>query len=368
MKIGFLLFALPFLVLIAIASVTIFKSAAAYGLLSNMVSRRIFLWMLISLPIVLIITMAIGAKVYSAINSIVYVIAATWLAVLLYLFMAAVVLAIVNLIAVWMGFPINMYLFAIGALVIVLGATAYGIVNATQPRIVEYTIDAPALRADWSGKNIILVSDPHLGVVRSESFMQKVVDKINAQNPDIVLIAGDIIDGPVFDYAKGLAPLTEIHAPDGVIYTPGNHEGYNTKPEKFFPIVKALTTTLIDRRIRIRNTDIIGLDYKMESSADTMARLTASGFTPGEPTIVIMHDPKNTEALREAGVSLVVSGHTHCGQFFPLNLVVKSIYKEFTYGVTKKDATYSITTCGVGTAMSPLRLGTNPEIVVIHIK
>ncbi len=396
MKIGFLLFIIPFLALIAICSVVIFKSAVTYGLIQSVFAKKFWIWVLILLPVILIVTMAVSNKVYSAVNAFFYTIAATWLAVLLYLFFAAVLLAIILLIARATGSVPNittfipypfMYQLAIAALMIALGAATYGIINATQPRIVSYDITSPALSKMWSGKNIVLVSDTHLGIIRGAGFMQKVVDKINAQDPDLVLIAGDIIDGPVFNYEKGLAPLKDITSTFGTIYTPGNHEGYNREPEKFYPIVRKLTATIVDSSVEINDTTIVGLDYKPESFEATNARLrkiTDESVKLGEeenlPIIAILHDPRNTDALLDAGVSLVVSGHTHCGQFFPINVIVKGIYKNHTYGVVnragdKSDSTIatnrsgvSVTTCGVGTSMSPLRLGTNPEIVVLHIK
>lgn len=368
MKFGFLLFALPFLLLIALASMVVLNSGVAFGVIRTLSVKKIVTWVFILMPIVLVLTMMIGARVYSGINTFFYLITVTWLPILLYLCMGALLLYLIHVSALATGHQIAMYPLALGVIFITFGAVAYGIINATTPRIINYTISSPTLAPDWSGKNIILVSDTHLGIVRSHSFMEKVVSAINSARPDLVLIAGDIIDGPVFNYEKGLSPLKNIHSTYGVIYTPGNHEGYNSEPEKFYPIVKSLSTTLIDERTRIGNTDIIGLNYQMQNASATQTQLTASGFTHGTPTIALLHDPKNARALLDAGVSLVVSGHTHCGQFFPLNLLVKKIYKEYTYGVTTVGDTTAITTCGVGTAMSPLRIGTNPEIVVIHIQ
>ncbi len=384
MKLTFLLFIIPFLGLIAGVSLAIFKAGVAFGVIRSPFAKQLMSWVFILMPVVLLITMVIGNFVFSRINNVFYLISVTWLPILIYLFMSAVLLWIINVIAVSSGHPISMAPLAIGTIIISLGATAFGIINATMPRIVTYEVNSPSLREKWSGKNIVIVSDTHLGVVRSSSFMKKVVNKINEQKPDIVLIAGDIIDGPVFDYEKGLAPLKNIVSTFGTVYTPGNHEAYNREPEKFYPIVRNVTTTLLDSKTEINGTTIVGLDYRSESFDATKERLAKTGFaaaqngneesSPSAPSIAILHDPRNTDALLDAGISLVVSGHTHCGQFFPMNLLVKSIYKNHTYGIVDRTINddgkvgVSLTTCGVGTAMSPLRLGTNPEIVVIHIK
>jgi predicted MPP superfamily phosphohydrolase len=386
MKLSFLIFIIPFLAMIAGASLFIFRTGVAFDIIRSPLTRQVVTWIFIIIPALLIITMALSNMFYSAITNFFYVIAATWLPILIYLSMASILLLLIKLIAVAFGaYPsINMFPIAVATIVIALGATLFGIINATVPRIVSYQLDVPELSKLWSGKNIVLVSDTHLGTVRGKGFMEKVVRNINAQNPDLVLIAGDIIDGPVFNYEKGLSPLSKIVSTYGTVYTPGNHEGYNREPEKFYPVVRNLTTTLLDSKIEINDTMIVGLDYRSEKLTATQERLLKTGFLAKQddgtpmPSIAVLHDPTNTDALLDAGVSLVVSGHTHCGQFFPINLIVKNIYKQHTYGVVdrkesvgtdgKPGSGVSLTTCGVGTALSPLRLGTNPEIVVIHIK
>lgn len=396
MKFGFIFLIITFLGLIAGASAILFKSGIAFGLIRSSLAQQIVKWFLILLPIILIITMTIGNKFYSGINSFLYIISVTWLPLLLYLFLGAVLLWLVKFIVLGLGLSspasLNMFPYAIAIIFICSGLVAYGIINATSLRVVTYEINSPALAQNWSGKNIVLFSDTHLGVVRSEKFMQKVVKKVNETRPDLVLIAGDIIDGPVFDYKKGLSPLRNIQSTFGAVYTPGNHEAYNSQPEIFYPVVKNLTTTLVDQKIEINKTTIIGVDYRNESFEETRTRLEKIGFSSFEknlPSIAILHDPRNIEALLDSGISLVVSGHTHCGQFFPFTLIVKSIYGKYTHGVVdrsqekeiqnsnkenkieggqKNKDGISVITCGVGTAMSPLRLGTNPEIVVLKIK
>ncbi len=373
LKLTFIFLLITLLSLIAGSSLLIFKSGITFNVIRGPLAQQIMKWVFILMPIILIATMTIGRNFYSDLNSFFYIISATWLPVLIYLSLGSILLWLIKFLAASFGFvgnsAINMFPLALGATIISFGAIIFGIINAGMPRIVTHEINSPELSKNWAGKNIVLISDTHLGVVRSEKFMQKVVKKINETRPDLVLIAGDIIDGPTFDYKKGLSPLRNIQSTFGTIYTPGNHESYNPDPEIFYPIVKDLTTTLIDSKTEINGTDIIGIDFGNESFENTKARLEKSGFDGKIPSIAILHDPKNINALLDAGVSLVVSGHTHCGQFWPMTLVVKSIYGKYTHGVVENNlGGVSVTTCGVGTAMSPLRIGTNPEIVVLHIK
>ncbi len=376
MKLGFLVFIIPILLLLGVVSFIIFKAGISFGIIRTPIAKKIASIIIILMPIVLIATMTIGGKIYSPVNNFFYLITVIWLPILVYLSIGIAILFIIKFIATKSGIStgenktlaLRMFPVALSIIIAVCGLIVFGIVNASIPRVVYYEINSPSLSKNWAVKNIILVSDLHLGVVRSENFMNKVVKKINSEQPDIVLIAGDIIDSPVFNYRKSLLPLNGIKSKLGIFYTPGNHEAYNNEPEIFFPIIKSLSNTLIDRSIEINGTNIIGVDFSNESLSETSTRISEININKNLPSIALLHDPKNTQALLDAGISLVVSGHTHCGQFFPINLIVRAIYGKYTYGISNqtKDGA-SITSCGAGTAMSPIRIGTNSEIVVIHI-
>ncbi len=154
----------------------------------------------------------------------------------------------------------------------------------------------------------------------------------------------------------------------GTYFTPGNHEKFNREPNIWEPILKSHVTVLADEKTEINGTQIIGLDFKNEKMDETKIRMEKIGYEKNKPSIVLLHDPKNTPVLAQMGTSLILSGHTHLGQFWPLNLLVKAMYKKFAYGMVKTGGTISITSSGIGTAMSPIRLLTKSEIVVIKIK
>ncbi len=363
----FAFFLLPVLGIVAIGSYAIFEVLTKLNIVSTGTPTQIVGAVFVVMPIILIITMFLGFSHNNKIITFLYIPSALWLGILLYLLIYSAIISLFNILFLSIGIekylPILSYVLLIGIAILM----TYGIINASNPRIKKFTIKSDALRSLWSNKKIILFSDAHLGVVRGTKFMTKIVKLINKQNPDIVFIAGDIIDGPVFDYKAGLASLKNLVPKLGIYYTPGNHEEYNSQPEKFYPIIKSLTNTLIDQKIVVNGTQIIGLDYKTETNKETRDRLYKSGYDKNLPSITLLHDPKHTKVLVEENVSLVLSGHTHSGQFFPINLIVKSIYGKLAYGVNNFGNCNSITTCGVGTAMTPIRIGTSPEIVVIEI-
>ena len=98
------------------------------------------------------------------------------------------------------------------------------------------------------------------------------------------------------------------------------------------------------------------------------SRLKSLEYNSELPSIILIHDPKNVKALSECGVSLVLSGHTHGGQFFPFTIMLDRLYKQYSHGVAYTNNTVSITSYGVGTSMIPARIGTPSEIIVLTIQ
>ena len=363
-----ILFVGSFLGLIGLSSYVVFRVGYTIGLLRG-TGATIAIVLMIFLPLSLVLTMLISRTHFHPIIQYFYLPGTVWLPYLLYLFIASVFIGLLYFISIQYSLNIPVKAIGFGMFLVVNILIAYGLWNAQNPRIMTYEINSPALKENWSGKTIVLVADTHLGIIWREKFMSNVVSLINSQNPDLVLMPGDIIDGPLFPYEKGLAPIGNIRASLGVVFTPGNHEGYTSQQKAFYSIISQLTTTLIDQTKNINNTQIIGLDYvAQESREEILARLDMTGFKKEIPSIALIHDPKNSHYLQDAGVSLTVSGHTHCGQFWPVSAIVKKMYGEYTHGVVEKNGNIHITTCGIGTAMSPVRIGTSAEIVVIKIQ
>jgi predicted MPP superfamily phosphohydrolase len=360
-------FILIAIAIVVVMSVVILRTGIFAGLITSS-SEGWVIAALAFLPLLLLCTIIYASIRYNSIVAVLYTISVVWFPAILYLFLGTIVFAIIYLGGMYFNYPVDPKMLGWGIIGLVGIMVVYGIVNAENVRITEYAIESPELTKKWAGKKIAIISDVHLGVVRRGHFTKRISAMINELKPDMVIIAGDIIDGPVFDYEKGLAPLKKITPPDGLIYAQGNHEGYNWEPEKFYPVIEKLTTTLIDKTILVDGVQVVGLAYAHESKEETKKRLYTAGYNPELPSLVILHDPTNTQALQNEGASLVISGHTHKGQFFPFNLFMKPIYKEFAYGKNVKGKTTSITTSGIGTMMPPLRLGSNPEIVVLTFK
>ena len=195
------------------------------------------------------------------------------------------------------------------------------------------------------------------------------MDKIENENPEMVLIAGDYYDGtPANDEAIAKL-MSNLKTERGIIFAPGNHEDYGNRSnyEKF--LSNASVEFLDNEMINVGGLQIVGINYNTGSNKDTLALIINDLVLKDDlPKILIKHAPTNILVVDEAGFDLVVSGHVHNGQIWPGPWIAKKIYKEFSYGMNLLNNMTIITTSGVGTWGPPQRVGTNSEIVVINLQ
>jgi len=321
------------------------------------------------MPILFIVSTLVGYKNYYEINSWVNTISSLWLGIIFYVFLASLIIFTLLKINKYLNFNLPIRTISGILLLIVITIFFYGIYNANNIRISRIDIKSEKLRNNWSGKKILVISDIHLGNINKKRFLNKVVDKINKEKPDIIFNIGDLIDGPTVPYKDFLNPLSKLKPELGNYYVEGNHEKYNWEYEKFLSNIPSNVIDLTNKKIIVENTQIIGIDdFDNSSSVDIGSYLSYLNYNPSTPSIILIHKPTKINNLAEYGVSLVLSGHTHNGQMFPFNLLIKKIYGNYAHGLSYTKNTASLTTSGVGTAMIPMRVLSNPEIVVINIK
>jgi len=363
----FVLFIVAFLGLLWIGAhvgIVFLKSSGILGKIGSSIPYVIALIM----PLLMAGSMLVGNGEWNSINSIVYTFSSTWIVILSGFFFSTVLIWFIS--AVLQKLGISFPAAYSGYIVLILTVTfaGYGITNASNIKIKNTKLSEGKLPSELSNKRIALISDLHIGLVRKKYFVAKVTRKIMKEKPDMILIAGDLIDGPKFPYQEFLSPLSELSAPLGVYFTPGNHEGYNTENELFYAAIPKNITVVIDEVVSIPGTSqtLVGFDYLLPED-EVMFKDRIDVVTKGsKPSIAILHDPKNRGSLGKAGIPLTVSGHTHGGQFFPGTLMVKLLYKEKISGLVEHITGDYYTTTGVGTAVSPARVGTDAEIVILE--
>lgn len=216
---------------------------------------------------------------------------------------------------------------------------------------------------------IVALSDIHLGYGIGVDELRDWVQLINNENPDIVLIAGDIIDNSVrpLNDADMAQEFRKIKSKYGVYTVLGNHEYLSGVSESMKFINAAGINLLKDQSTLIDSAFyVVGRDDKTNSKRKTLEELTAS-LDKSKPVILLDHQPYNLEESEANGVDLQFSGHTHRGQIWPISLITDWIYED-SYGYLKKGNTNVYVSSGIGIWGGKFRIGTQSEYVVIEVK
>jgi uncharacterized protein len=298
-----------------------------------------------------------------------YRIAAIWLGFLTFLFFAAVFSWIIFGVARLSGLDVSfhrMVEWLFGAAVL---AGFYGVFNAGWTRITRTTVRLANLPPAWRGRRAALISDLHLGHVRNGSFLRRMVAKILQQEPDAIFIVGDLYDGTAIDVRRAAEPLRELLAPHGVYFVAGNHEQFGDDSKYLHAIAAAGVRVLINEKVEVDGLQIVGVPYRNAAPGEHFTSvLQGLRLDRNRASILLTHAPDHPEIAEAAGVSLQLSGHTHLGQFIPWSWMARRIYRQFVYGLSRIGKMQVFTSSGAGTWGPPLRLGSNPEIVVLYFE
>jgi predicted MPP superfamily phosphohydrolase len=295
--------------------------------------------------------------------------AAAWLGLLTFLFVAAVASWAVFGVAALTGSHINFHRtveWLFGAATVVGVA---GIINASWTRITRTTIRLANLPEAWRGRKAALISDVHLGHVRNGNFLRRMVGMILDEGPDAIFIAGDLYDGTYIDAQKAAEPLSKLTAPHGVYFVAGNHEQFGDDSKYLHAVKAAGVRVLNNEKVEADGLQIVGVPYRNATRGEHLASaLKNVHLDRDRASILLLHAPDHPEVAEAAGVSLQLSGHTHLGQFVPWSWFARKIYRQFVYGLSRIGKMQVFTSSGAGTWGPPLRLGSNPEIVVLQFE
>jgi len=298
-----------------------------------------------------------------------YRIAAIWIGLGSFLVLAAIlswiIFGVSRLAALGMNFHWTVELLFTAA----LAAGFYGVFNASWTRITRATVRLENLPAAWRGRRAALISDVHLGHVRNRGFLQRMVAKILKEEPDTIFIAGDLYDGTAIDARQAAEPLSELVAPHGVYFVAGNHEQFGDDSKYLNAIAAAGVRVLSNEKVEVDGLQIIGVPYRNAARDGHFASvLRGIRLDRNRASVLLTHAPDHPEIAEAAGVSLQLSGHTHLGQFVPWSWMARRIYRQFVYGLSRIGKMQVFTSSGAGTWGPPLRLGSNPEIVMLEFQ
>jgi predicted MPP superfamily phosphohydrolase len=313
-----------------------------------------------------IVALFVGAKYYNLFTCVLYSVSASWMGVFFYLLLASVLYGFVVLLMRFTGSEISLRWFGVFLLTLALIVGIYGLFHARKIFIKRVDIKLEQLPVSWEGRTAVFVSDVHLGQIRGESFSRKIVDKINALNPDIVFIGGDLYDGFPTDIKRATEPFNDLKPKLGVYFITGNHEEFrDNKP--FIDAVKEVGMRVLDdEKVEIEGVQILGVDYLNARDREKFAEIIVGmNLDKNKPSILLKHEPKDVDVTSAQKISLQLSGHTHRAQVWPLGYLPKKVYKGFDYDLKSLGDTQIFTSSGVGTWGPPIRVGTNAEIVFI---
>ncbi len=268
----------------------------------------------------------------------------------------------------------------------------YGVAHGKDIKLNTYEIELSKQVEGSSGIRIALVADMHLGYSIGCGQMQKMADMINASSPDIVIMAGDIFDNEyeaLDDPERLIKIFASIKSRYGTYAVYGNHDieekiigGFTfdySNPAKAAGkemnefLDKAGITLLLDDHVLIDDAFYVygRPDYSKPGNGTGKRKAPeeiTAGLDMSKPLIVIDHQPRELQALADAGVDIDLCGHTHDGQFFPMNITSRLFIWENSAGLLKKDNMYNIVTSGVGLYGPNIRIGTDAEVCVIDVK
>jgi predicted MPP superfamily phosphohydrolase len=260
-------------------------------------------------------------------------------------------------------------LYAAGVVLVLVIISIIGYARFAHPKITRLEVNVNHSRRMEGRMNIIAISDLHLGNLIRKERLADWVDLINHQKPDIILIAGDVFDHNMVtvELQQMDVELRRLNATYGVYAIPGNHDYYAGIDKALAYMKRSGINVLRDQSVIIgQKLILIGRDDSSNKNRMPLKSLV-NGLDTNLPRIVMDHQPSSFSESIQNNIDLHLSGHTHNGQIFPVNLVVSKIY-ELGYGFRKTDNTHFYVSSGIGLWGAPIRFGTRSEIVSIVLK
>ena len=285
-----------------------------------------------------------------------YAIASAWMGISFFILILLIGYEILNFI-----FKIPPFTAGISILAIASVISVYAIINSLYLEIKEVEFKIPNLKREMK---IVQLSDMHIGSIRNSGFIKKIVEKTNTLNPDAVLITGDTADGSAKLHPHMFNAINDLKCP--VFLGMGNHDFYEGI-ENVHEVLKTTNITVLrDEIVEFEDLQIIGVDYSLERNY-LRKIISQMEIDKSKPSILMYHVPTEIKAASESGISLLLSGHTHKGQFFPFTILGRLVFPYFN-GIYNYEETQVYVSQGTGTWGPPMRLGSRSEITSIKLK
>lgn len=359
-----------------VLSLTIIAAATFYiskrfALFFPIVSFKGWLWIFGGFTVALFL--GVGSQLFFSIpnifEKIIFIVGSFWLAIMLYLLLSIAVTDLINLF-----FKISPTLRGLASLILANTIIIYGVANATTIKVKEISIPIAGLTKEIKAVHI---TDIHLGYFWGKKHLEKIVDKTIELNPDVIFNTGDFFDNKSYFREKSYIrePLDKLTIPH--YFVNGNHDEY-AGIEEVVEMLKAAGVIVLQNEISyFGELQIIGLNdmLKDENSLDMHPKsgtetiksvMSKLPIEENRPTIVLHHRPNGVEYMEAKNANLLLAGHTHGGQLFPITLMANAMFP-YNKGLYKYGNMNIYVSTGLGTIFPLIRIGTNSEIILIRL-
>lgn len=342
---------------------------SGWSWIKPVVSDRFRLFYIIGL--IFLASSLILSRVVSG-STVLSVIGSYWLA----LFSLLVLLLPVIHLMVWLTKLLRLPLHSVQkwsgiiTLILLVVLLSYGSFNAYSPVTRTYDVHIDKAGPANGKLHIVMASDMHFGYLSGKNHAKRMVNEINALQPDIVLLPGDIVDDDIVPYKdKGIGNiLADIKAPLGVYASLGNHDRFKGETEELIGLLEESgIQVLYDESLEVGGwLTLIGRKDFSETERAKLTDLT-EGIDRSMPIVMLEHQPVELGIAEKQGIDLMVSGHTHHGQIAPANFITARLF-ENDWGYLQKVQMHSVVSSGYGFWGPPIRIGSRSEVVSIHVR
>ena len=256
-----------------------------------------------------------------------------------------------------------------------LMATAAGLLIARRPRLVDVDIPIAQLPQALHGFSIAQITDVHVGPTIKRGFVERIVERVNDLNADLIAVTGDLVDGSVPQLSAHTAPLAKLSARHGAYFVTGNHEYYSGERAWTRELGRLGLTVLKNEHVVLRHDGALlvlaGVNDFGAHHFDPAQRSDPAAALHGAPPnagarILLAHQPRSAPDASDAGFDLQICGHTHGGQFWPWNFFVR-YFQPFTAGLHRLKNLWVYVSRGTGYWGPPNRFGVPSEITRLRL-
>lgn len=343
--------------------------SSRFALFFPIISKKAWIWGFSAVLVTALTAMMAFSTTANPFGKFVFMFGGMIAGILIFLLLAVAISDLVYLI-----FKISPQTRCVISLGLTLLLTVYGVWNAYSIRIKEITIPIQGLTKEIRAVHL---TDVHLGNFRGENSIDEIVRKIKEINPDVVFNTGDMFDSKTH-FGKNddvLSAFRTLNIPHYFVY--GNHDQHVGLETVIEQMKRANVSALLNEITHFGELQIIGLNNMLpdENSFDmhtadisqTIKKtLDDLEINPNSPAVVLHHRPDGVNYMQEKGADLLLAGHTHAGQIFPLTFIAKLMFG-YNNGLYKYKDMDIYVSQGIGTIMSPIRLGTRSEMTLIML-